>query len=462
MVDYSGLSHHAAGGAVSCQHSSRGAVVYLHFLLIMQPPATNATRGTLSAKLIALDLICLLALLILPAAWLLDPLILRAGPCKLTISANFKPWLAIALPLAARIAIKSWSKQQGQPIRGLLDKFWARQAVLALISLYVTVGLLELALTRSSFQIEMAPVIFETTEEDGTKTSDKGYSDPELLWKFHPGKHYNDFLVNSLGYRDREIDPVKQPGDMRVICLGDSVTAQGHPPYSLLLHEMLTAAPPTANRWEAFNMAVYGYSSAQGLKVFNTQTRQLQPDIVTVFYGWNDHWLEMQTDHNRMAVKVAPWQGIMYNLFKHKRCFMLLFNIFANDNNGTPVRDAPGFRVPPEEYTNTLIELVQKIRDADAQPLLISAPRRNVEAQQHKFPEAAAKINFNAVHDDYTDLTRQVAAHTSADLLDLHAIFAAPEFDQYFSDDGIHFHQEGLHIIAAMVYQKICAMVKPQ
>ncbi len=425
----------------------------------LRPPSASR-HGGLAGWLAALDWSCLAALLVLPAAWLLDPLLLRAGPFKLTVNSNFKPWLAIALLLAARIALKAWARRRGRPLRGLLDGFWPRQAVLALLSLYAAVGALEWLLGRSGFHVEMAPVIFETTDEDGAQARNEGYSDPELLWKFHPGKRYDKLLINRLGYRDREVDPVKPPGGMRVICMGDSVTAQGHPPYSQLLNNLLAAAPPTSNRWDAFNMAVYGYSSAQGLKVFKTQARQLQPDIVTIFFGWNDHWLEMQTDRNRMAIKVEPWQGAMYNLLKRKRCFMLLFNLFANGNQGLPVRDQPGFRVPPEEYTDILTEFVKEIRAAGARPLLITAPRREVEANQYKFREAAAGIDFNAVHDAYADLTRQVAGRTGAELLDLHALGAAPEFDQYFSRDGIHFRQKGLQIIAESVYHKICAMAK--
>ncbi len=422
--------------------------------------AAAAQRGWPNRLLAALDWAGLAALLVLPAAWLLDPLLLRAGPFKLTVNANFKPWLTVGLLLAARIALKLWTRRRGRPIRGPLDRLWLRQTVLALLSLYVAAGALEWMLTQSRFNVEMAPVIFETTDDDGQKTRNEGYSDPELLWKFHPGKRYDRMTVNRLGYRDREVDPVKAPGAMRVICMGDSVTSQGHPPYSQLLNNLLAAAPPTSNRWEAFNMGVYGYSSAQGLKVFKTQARRLHPDIVTVFYGWNDHWLEMQTDRNRMAVKVPRWQGNLYNLLKRKRCFMLLFNLFTKGNHGLPVRDRPGFRVPPDEYTAIMTEFVDAIRAAGARPLLITAPRREVDANQYKFREAAAGIDFNAVHDKYVRLTRQVAARTGADLLDLHALGAGSEFDRCFSRDGIHFRQGGLQLIAEAVYHKVCAMAQ--
>lgn len=427
-----------------------------------QTSTRRPERGWQAVLLSILDWAGLAALLILPAAWLLNPLQLRAGPLHITVNANFKPWLAVALLLAARIAVKLHARRQGREIRGLLDGLLPRQIILALATLYIMVGALEWMLVKSEFKVEMAPVIFETTDADGHTERDAGYSDPEFLWKFHPGKRYDRIVINRLGYRDREVDPVKQPGIKRVICMGDSVTAQGHPPYSQLLHNLLAAAPPTSNRWEAFNMAVYGYSSAQGLKVFKNQARQLQPDIVTLYYGWNDHWLEMQTDRNRMAMKVSRWHGKLYNILKNKRCFMLLFNMFANGHQGRAVRETAGFRVPPGEYAAILTEFVKDIRAAGARPLLITAPRREVGVNRNKFPEAMAKIDFNAVHDEYAELTRQVAVQTRADLLDLHAMGAAPEFDPYFSDDGIHFRQQGLQYIAEAIYHKLRAMAAAQ
>ncbi|MFH1477070.1 MAG: GDSL-type esterase/lipase family protein [Verrucomicrobiota bacterium] len=405
-----------------------------------------------------LDWAFLAALLVLAAAWLFDPLLLRAGPITITVNANFKPWLAAGVLLAARIAVKIHARRHGLDIRSVMDFLVPRQIVLALLSLCILVGILELILKISDYNVEMAPVIFETTDADGHTERNDGYANPELLWKFNAGKLYGKIVINRLGYRDREIDPAKQPGVMRVICMGDSVTAQGDPPYSQLLHNLLAASPPTSNRWEAFNMAVYGYSSAQGLKVFKTQSRQLQPDIVTLYYGWNDHWLEIQTDRNRMARKVGRWHGTLYNILKNKRCFMLLFNLIANGHNGRPVRETAGFRVPPDEYTAIMTEFVQDIRAAGARPLLITAPRREVKAGQHKFPETAAKIDFNTVHDKYAELTRQVAAQTGADLLDLHALGAEPEFDRFFSGDGIHFHQQGLQCIAEAIHNKLHMM----
>ncbi|HCF93474.1 MAG TPA: hypothetical protein DEW46_00275, partial [Verrucomicrobia bacterium] len=33
-----------------------------------------------------------------------------------------------------------------------------------------------------------------------------------------------------------------------------------------------------------------GYSSVIGLRLFERRGTQLAPDVVTLYYGWNDHW----------------------------------------------------------------------------------------------------------------------------------------------------------------------------
>ena len=60
-----------------------------------------------------------------------------------------------------------------------------------------------------------------------------------------------------MGFLDREVNPIKKNGTIRVICMGDSCTGQGIPPYSGYLHTELTNNPPGDLSWEAFNMGVF-------------------------------------------------------------------------------------------------------------------------------------------------------------------------------------------------------------
>lgn len=427
-------------------------------MTIVLDPVVNRSRTLLLMLVDAVFIGCLCAI---PAIWLLNPLRLHLGSHDWKIYWGLQPVLVMLLLLTLRVAIKTLRPGGRQPVKGLLEYRLIQKLMLSvsmtLLCLYAFEGVLALA----GYKISMAPVVFELNNAKGETERSEGYFDPELRFRFRKGELYHGRMINSLGYRDREVDPRKAPGTIRVICMGDSVTAQGEPGYSQLLHDLLTAAPPTTNAWEAFNMAVYGYSSMQGLRVFQLETRHLQPDIVTLYYGWNDHWLDMQTDRNDMAVKVRPAYGRLYNKLKHKRIVMLLSQVVSRSQFEVTARKKADFRVPPDDYVKVLTEFVKEIRAVGATPILITAPRRDVFPTKNLFPEEAAKLSFNKVHDQYADLTRQVAGTLGVDLLDLHQRFADPKYDAFFLPDGIHFTQEGLVEIARAIDAAIRAMQPP-
>src|SRR6267143_673321 len=112
--------------------------------------------------------------------------------------------------------------------------------------------------------------------------------DPLLLWRLKPNLDHVvwDFTVVSTNSEHlRSVDPVqslksKQPGTIRIVCLGDSVTFgyrvpavwpdkpteydREWLPYPMLLEKHLRTANPGRNI-EVITMAVPGYTSHQGL-----------------------------------------------------------------------------------------------------------------------------------------------------------------------------------------------------
>jgi lysophospholipase L1-like esterase len=261
--------------------------------------------------------------------------------------------------------------------------------------------------------------------------------------------------INSLGFREREVDPKKPEGAARIICMGDSCTAQGKPGYAGYLHEMLSKNPPTPRTWEAFNLAVYGYSSLQGLRLYQKLGHTLDPDIVTLYYGWNDHWLHEQTDRQRMAWHVDAWAGRMIETLREKRFFMLMMWAMKSQRARKLDSITSEYRVPPEEYREVLTRFIQDIRNSDAVPLLITAPRRSLQPSVVNSGHAHSLTEAETVHDRYVRITREVADTCNVELLDLAVIFDTPEADAYFKPDGIHFTQEGLKQIATELYHSI-------
>jgi len=199
--------------------------------------------------------------------------------------------------------------------------------------------------------------------------------DRELKWELNPWGVLNGRAVNRMGFFDREVGPVKRPGAMRVICMGDSCTGQGIPPYSGYLNDRLTHASPSAAVWEAFNMGVHGYSSVQGLRLFQLRGKQLQPDIVTIYFGWNDHWNGGKPDSNTMGVRMNPVAGYCFEKLRDLRLFQFMIHVMNPVRQVARTQTALGQRVPKEEYDWTLRAFVQEIRSVGAAPVLLTAPR---------------------------------------------------------------------------------------
>ncbi|HMP75805.1 MAG TPA: GDSL-type esterase/lipase family protein [Kiritimatiellia bacterium] len=404
----------------------------------------------------ALDVLLLATLIVLPLAWMFDPLRLTCGVLKVSVSWGWKP---IVVPLAL-LVLRAVLAERGLLARGFLSRAAAKKALAAWLMPWFFFMAIEGALALMRVQPQAtSPIVIRGEEDIDTKTKEgdsKVILDPELLWRFAPGAGWDGIRINSLGFRDREFPAEKPAGTRRVIVMGDSCTAQGQPPYSALLHELLQWESPTDVPWQAFNTGVFGYSSMQGLRQFQNTVRHLQPDVVTLYYGWNDHWLYDRPDHLRMAVRLHPARAKIAAALQKKR----FYGALARMAQPPAVTEAKGednrtYRVPHSVYRATLIQFIAEIRAVGATPLLITAPRRDLTPSVVRSGHARSVEEVHRVHAEYVDLTRAVAAETGTPLLDLAAVMEDPAHDALFSGDGIHFQQPGLQFIAEQLHAKL-------
>jgi lysophospholipase L1-like esterase len=321
------------------------------------------------------------------------------------------------------------------------------------------VGFIETALAEIGFKAELPPIIFVGKNSQGGIIKSDTLPDAKLLFKYEPGSIFDGRRINQLGFREREVDPVKKPGSMRVICMGDSVTAQGRPGYSQYLHERLTNQPPTPQPWEAFNMAMHGYTSLQGLTLFRMRGKALAPDIVVICYGWNDQWLSPKTDRQQMGMEMEPWAGRLFDLLREKRIFQYMIwslnpvyhlarleshKLYsARRHTATNAVQDPFhgfvFRVAPEEYRDTLTAFIGEVRAAGAVPLLMTEASRKLPQKWADDRQYRTIEEGNQLHDLYMNIMRTVAREQYCDLLDLAAILGGKDCDRYFAEDGVHF-----------------------
>ena len=445
--------------------------------------------------LLLCDAVVLALLLALPLLWIFAPLRLQLGARHVTLTWHIWWYLLPVLLLAVRRMLQKAAVGRSAEVSALYEQGWFLKVAFGLVISFLFFDVTEVVLTKIEFSVQLPQVIFEGKDAQGKLNIADVVSDPVLLWRFQPGSSFNGRKINRMGFREREVDPVKPVGTERVICLGDSVTAQGRPGYAELLHRRLTAEPPTNRRWEAFNMAVYGYSIAQGLGQFRLTKDRVRPDIVTLYFGWNDHWRNSLTDYQQMALEMRPFVGRFVEALHAKR--FVQFLMWATDQEGHIRPRAAGgkfqfahtgenlpgkaldtsvLRVPPQEYHDLLFRFVREIRAVNAIPVLITAPRRHLSATLVEKRHAPSVAEAEQLHDKYVAITRTVALEGHAELLDLAAIMADPACDAFFRPDGIHFDyceeegnmvndppsQPGLQRIAAELDQKIRAITRSQ
>jgi lysophospholipase L1-like esterase len=123
--------------------------------------------------------------------------------------------------------------------------------------------------------------------------------DPILQFKLNPELDVLGQKLSRAGFRTHEFTP-KRPAVYRILALGDSCTfgqlqrgeLYGYVsnPYPLVLEKLL-ADRVGPGRFEVLNVGIPGYNSYQGLMLLRGKLRGLDPDLITVRFGWNDLFL---------------------------------------------------------------------------------------------------------------------------------------------------------------------------
>jgi len=119
-------------------------------------------------------------------------------------------------------------------------------------------------------------------------------ANPTRGWEMVPGTHYtyhHPVQVNGLGLRGPELE-AKAEGELRVLALGDSlIYGQGVGDEETLPHylgESLRTLDLEERPWTAVNAGHRSYDTRQELALLEELGPAIQPDVVVVFWYWND------------------------------------------------------------------------------------------------------------------------------------------------------------------------------
>ena len=266
---------------------------------------------------------------------------------------------------------------------------------------------------------------------------ERGYFDPDqtLFWKPRPNRNPSLQRAANLVHPDFPIAP--RGTRKRVIVLGDSCSrlVLSGLPYSASVQAELGE-----DGWEVLNASVPGYSSHQGLRWLRSQLLAADPDIVAIYFGWNDHWRTTGRTDRQYEQSSRP---------SHLRLFDLL--------RGRP--DPPPFRVSRHEYRENLRSMVDEVVRAGGRVVLIAAPYRFVEKNQQRYVADAYLLPDDdalALHRSYLDVVREFVGMEAVAVLGVDVVFdSLGETPPLLRDDGIHFTNEGHRVMGALLAEQI-------
>lgn len=291
----------------------------------------------------------------------------------------------------------------------------------------------------------------------------KFVEDEDLFWVLPTGQPG----INSLGFPGEEIEIPKPTDRCRILFLGDSVPMQGYPDVvERLLNQQQLALPA-----ESVSLAMSGYSSYQGRVLVDKYGAMLEPDLVVVSYGWNDHWLAYGMIDSQKEVDLAERSQfdqsviVIYNNFRILQWLRYIFVPLLGAD--VPLAEV---RVPSNEYADNLT-YIGKFFTADHIPVLFLVPPTThpvFGVPDYLVAEGFAvdKESVTRLHRAYNETLREVAAADQWLILDLAREFEdRPDLSKIFISDGIHLTDLGVNLFGERIAERLvghgCLLPQP-
>jgi lysophospholipase L1-like esterase len=321
-----------------------------------------------------------------------------------------------------------------------------KQALFALVTLVLVLGAIELGVR-----------LYHVARNVGTSDEPRGYvvQDPEAGYALKPGYNEGGIRIDRLGFRGPEVGVTKPPGVYRIVALGDSATFGPHEvecAYPYLLPDLLAPRPT-----EAVNAGVEGYRSDRALVHLRRDVMPLQPDLVTVFVGWNDlYQTDPSVESDQLSLRGNPLAELLM-LSDAAQTFRRLYFLRVHPRTDTTAASTLPPNYEPVGYGERLRVIIRTARAGGAQVLVFTWPTVLSDSMS---PAAVAKVHFppyttsldelRALYDRYQATLRRVAAEEGVPVVDNAAIFPPEQKADLFLDTA-HFTCAGQALVARNV-----------
>jgi lysophospholipase L1-like esterase len=291
--------------------------------------------------------------------------------------------------------------------------------LVALAAILVALACAEAVLRAAGFSFYTFPLV-QFGYPDPVTLRDLFVPDRDLFWVT---REYAASLAGA-----RQMHPA-------IVFMGDSCTQFGSYP-SLTLTRVKPRAPALAS---GVKVGVVGWSSEQGLAQLKRDILPLHPRLITVYYGWNDHWVALGPPDSEARPNEVVWW-----LSQHSRVWQLLMK--ARRATAGPLDRRP-LRVDVDRYISNLETMVDLARRDGIRTVLLTAPSGHQvgrEPQYLALRHVRRLSELVPLHQAYVAATRMAAERSGAVLCDVAAAFDAdPAHASYFERDGIHLNLAG-------------------
>lgn len=346
-----------------------------------------------------------------------------------------------------------------------------RMILFALTAVLGALLISEVLLRLAGFRFEPVPILVDSTwgsaQVDAMNESVGGNvfeRDDLLFWRLKAGARLqppDKRVVNKLGLLDEPVAVPKPAKTCRILCLGDSCTAEGPVSYSDMLETKLNERPERGRSFDVVNAGVFGYTSLQGLRLFDNRLDGLAPDLVTAFFGWNDHYLTYGYPDKLLSSHREEPAWII-QLLRHIRLYQATQKCvhYVQMKSLSVKRKGGGLpRVAPEEFRDNLDRIVDLARKRGARVVLMTAPSNhspgNVPAAFLEGHLAENDLDLIQRHQEYVEIVRNVGEDKKVEVLDLAKEFNTRDKSPLFRSDGVHFTEPGRELISELLFRKL-------
>ena len=271
-------------------------------------------------------------------------------------------------------------------------------------------------------------------------------TDPDLVRKPFPHKEENTlFRVSSNmdGLRSGPVARQKPEDALRIMALGCSTTfgwgVGDDETYPARLGQLIAAE--YGGSVEVLNAGQPGYTSFQGLWLWENTLKEYRPDIVLIGYVVQDARKAAYSDKSQ-AVLQRDHRFLKDNVLYNSRVYLALRSILGGVQVKAKERPQNGnggiYRVPPQDYVDNLRSFVEQIQNMGSVPILFGFPlERSGYTEEHRKILKAAARQLKIPHLDLQ--SRMETASRQAEL--------------YFKRDRGHANADGNAKIAEWVYE---------